>query len=170
LNARFIARVAAALFEQRIIPPSRSTTVKSAPDVRVICGPRSITEDVRVLSFMLRRIISMLSDSRCPTLAIALIVLTTAFSALVQAEEPVTTEKVRVDRYNLQTEAGSRALLQVLSAASQRVCGVEEARNSRQFALISRANRCYETSLSAAVSQVKSERLSQLLQAQRGIG
>lgn len=112
----------------------------------------------------------MSSDSRCPPLAIALMVLTTAFSGLAQAEEAVPTEKVRIDRYNLQTEAGSRALLHALSAASQRVCGVEESRNSRQFEVISRANRCYETALSAAVSQVKSERLTQLLQAQRGIG
>jgi UrcA family protein len=104
------------------------------------------------------------------TVLSAAILLSAALTSLAQADGAAPSEKVRTDSYNLQTDSGSRALFHALAAASERVCGVEDSRQSRQLERISVANHCYETTLNTAVLQVKSERLTRLYLAQGGIG
>jgi UrcA family protein len=99
-------------------------------------------------------------------MAVALMMVA-AVSGVVHADDGVLTERVRIDKFNLNTDAGSRALYQALSSASQRVCDVGE---SRQLSAIAHAQACYRRALENAVAAVQSERVTQLYRAKNPTG
>jgi UrcA family protein len=93
--------------------------------------------------------------------AIALMIVVTA-TGMAHAENWVLTEKVRIDKFDLRTEAGSRALFQQLSSASRHVCGVGD---SRELSEVASAATCYKQTLGNAVQAVQNERVTQLYHA-----
>jgi len=105
-----------------------------------------------------------LSSSR--HMAVALMMVAAA-AAVAHADDGVPTEKVRIDKYNLNTDAGSRALYQALSSASQRVCAVGE---SRQLSVAAHAQACYRQALANAVAAAQNERVTQLYRAKNATG
>jgi UrcA family protein len=88
-------------------------------------------------------------------------------AGLAQAADEPPTERVQIGKYNLDTDAGSRAALRELSSASQRVCRVGE---SRVLMDVVHAKACYRESLENAVEAAGSEHLSKLYRAQSGVG
>jgi UrcA family protein len=89
--------------------------------------------------------------------ALGLILATSVVSAAPVTE--AVSEHVRVDTFNLSSDAGTRALLLKLSGAAERVCGVGE---SRDLARVVQSKACYRETLGNAVDSVRNERLTQL--------
>jgi UrcA family protein len=98
--------------------------------------------------------------------ALALMMMATA-TGVAQAGDEVPTETVRIDRSNLTTDAGSRAVFQQLSNASRRVCRVDD---SRELIRLVHAQSCYKEALGKAVLAVQNERVTQLYRAKVGAG
>lgn len=63
---------------------------------------------------------------------------------------------------NLNNEQGAKVLYQRLKNASETVCGVRMARNTKCLRSISLSDDCYEQTLSNAVKTVNSEMLTKL--------
>jgi UrcA family protein len=82
-----------------------------------------------------------------------------------QAGDEAPTVHIRLDQFDLTTDAGNHALLQKLKYASRQVCNVDEARDGARLELIMRAQQCYKTALENAVVSVRSERLTLLYRA-----
>jgi UrcA family protein len=86
-------------------------------------------------------------------------------TAPAAAAEPVVRSSVRVSYadLDLSREAGARALLERIEAASQRVCGPRPSPRNLKINIHYRA--CYRDAVSQAVAEVESPLLSALLDA-----
>jgi UrcA family protein len=99
------------------------------------------------------------------TAALGLLLTATAVNATPATD--MVLERVRIDTFNLSSDAGAHAVLRELSGAAKRVCGVG---NSRDLAHVVHEKACYREALANAVDAVRNEHLTQLYRATSGVG
>jgi UrcA family protein len=99
--------------------------------------------------------------------AAALGLLLTATAVNATPATDTVSERVRIDTFNLSSDAGAQAVLRVLSGAAKRVCGVG---SSRDLARMVSEKACYRETLANAIDAVRNEHLTQLYRAKAGVG